>query len=64
MREHIERSAMSRYAISKATGIDQSQLCRLMDGTGELSVERLETLAEALGLEITVRRKRLRRRAK
>ncbi|MCP3906011.1 MAG: helix-turn-helix transcriptional regulator [Planctomycetes bacterium] len=61
LRAAIERSDMSRYAISKATGIDQGQLSRLMDGTGGLSVERLEQLADALDLEIVVRPRRKRK---
>ncbi len=64
MRRRIERSGTSRYAIWKATGIDQGQLCRLMDGTGGLSVERLEVLADALDLEIVIRPKRRRRKGR
>lgn len=64
IRQHVERSDQSRYAISKATGIDQSQLCRLMDGTGGLSVERLETLVDYLGLEIRIQSKRSRRKGR
>ncbi len=64
IRAAIDRSELSRYAISRATGIDQGQLCRLMDGTGGLSVERLERLADALALEIVVRPKKRQRKGR
>ena len=64
MRTQIKRSDLSRYAIGKATGIDQSQLTRLMNKTGGLSIERLELLADVLDLTIEVRPKRRTRKAK
>lgn len=55
IRKAIEASGESRYRLWKATGISQSHLSRLMRGEAGLSVENLEHLAEALGLEIIIR---------
>ena len=55
VRTAIDRSEVSRYAISKATGIDQGQLSKLMGGEAGLSIASLERLAEFLGLEIVIR---------
>ena len=55
VRRAIQQSGQSRYAISKATGIDQGHLSKLMAGTSGLSIERLEQLARHLDLEIIVR---------
>jgi plasmid maintenance system antidote protein VapI len=48
----------SRYAISKATGIPQSALSRFVHGERGLSVELMDRLAEYLGLEVIVKRRR------
>lgn len=58
IRDAIEAGGMSRYRIAKETGIGEPQLCLFMAGKKGLSVEALETLADCLGLEITIRRKR------
>lgn len=58
IRKAIKKSKLSRYAISKATGIDQGHLSKLMAGQAGLSVDRLELLADFLELEITIRPKR------
>jgi transcriptional regulator with XRE-family HTH domain len=55
LRKAIEASGESRYRLWKATGISQSHLSRLMRGEAGLSVDNLERLADALGLEITIR---------
>lgn len=57
IRKAIEASSKTRYRLSKETGIDQAQLSRLMSGKEGVSVENLERLAEALGLEIIIRSK-------
>lgn len=64
IRRAIERSGVSRYRISQETGIDQGQLSKLMAGTSGLSIERLEQLARYLDLEIIVRPRQRRRKAK
>lgn len=55
IREAIEASDKSRYRMAKDTGIGEPHLCQFMAGTKGLSVEALEKLADCLGLEITAR---------
>ncbi len=52
LREAIDGSGQSRYAICKATGIPQSNMSRFMSGQSGLSMESLDTLCEFLGLEL------------
>lgn len=47
----IEKSGISRYQISKDTGIDQSVLYRIVNGGG-CSIETADLLCEYLGLEL------------
>jgi plasmid maintenance system antidote protein VapI len=54
----IAESGMSRYAIAKSSGIDQSTLSRMVNGNGWLSRDAFDRLADALGLEIIIRPKR------
>ena len=62
IQEAIRSGGMSRYAISKATGIDQGQLCRFMQGQpGGLSFESVDKVLDALGLEIVIRPKSTRK---
>ena len=61
IRDRIERSGKSRYAIWKATGITQGHLSRLMTGEAGLSLDTLERIADYLGLEIIIRPKRRRK---
>jgi transcriptional regulator with XRE-family HTH domain len=58
IRKAIRASGKTRYAIFKATGIDQGQLSKLMKGEAGLSLENLEKLADFLGLEIILRPRR------
>ena len=55
IRKAMKASGKTRYSLWKETGIDQSHLFKLWNGEAGLSVENLEKLAEALGLEITIR---------
>jgi len=57
----IKAGKKSRYALAKETGISQSHLSQFMDGTKGLSVESLECLADALGLDVIARPKRRRK---
>jgi len=61
MLDEIRRATKSgpktRYRLSKETGIPESQLSRLMTGEKGLSFDSLDRLAEALDLEIIIRRK-------
>ena len=57
IKQAIESSGQSRYAISQATGIDQAVLSRLMNGKGAMGFDTLDRLTDFLGLEIIVRPK-------
>lgn len=50
IRVAIERSGLSRYAIWKATGIDQAALCRFVHGDVGMSLDTLDILADLLDL--------------
>ena len=43
---------MTRYAISKATGLPQSQLSRFVHGQEGLSVDSIDRICELLGLRL------------
>lgn len=58
VRDAIENCGETRYAIAKATGIDQATLCRFMGGKGGLSIPVLDTLGEYLGLRIVAEKRR------
>ena len=55
VRNAIKSCGMTRYAIAKATGVSEGGLSRFMAGTGGMTVETLDKLAEYLGLEIVVK---------
>ena len=50
MRQIIDNCGQTRYAISKATGISEPTLARLVSGERFLSPDALDTLGEYLGL--------------
>jgi hypothetical protein len=54
--EAIESADESRYAISKSTGISESHLSKLMDGSKGMSLEKIETLSRHLGYEFTLKK--------
>jgi transcriptional regulator with XRE-family HTH domain len=56
IREAIDSSGMSRYAICKATGLPQSAMSRFMSGKVGLSLASLDALAEFIGLHAVIRR--------
>ena len=64
VRRAIEDSGVSRYAIFKATGIDQGLLSRFVNGKAGLSMEAHDTLADYLGWKITIERKPRRKGAR
>lgn len=55
IRKAIAKSRKSRYRLWQETGISQAQLCEFVHGRRGMSIQNLEELAEALGLEIIVR---------
>ena len=54
LREIIEGGDVTRYRISKETGIDASQLSRFIHGTGTMTFHTLDKIGECLGLRIVV----------
>jgi transcriptional regulator with XRE-family HTH domain len=55
IREAVNASGMSRYAIAKSLGIAESTMSRFMNGKGGLSMDFIDRLAELRGLHIVVR---------
>lgn len=58
IRRAVAASGLTRYRISKITGIDQAVLSRFMAGKVGLSMSALDRLAEALELEVVARKQR------
>lgn len=56
IRAAIESSPLSRYEISKRSGVDEGSLSKFMNQKKTLSVESIERLAPVLGLEVVIRR--------
>ncbi len=64
LRDAIEASGKTRYRIAQESGVAESILSRLMSGERGLSIDALETLADYLGVEITMRPKQRRRKGR
>lgn len=58
IRRSIETCGLTRYRISKETGIDQSNLSRFIHGEVGLSMDSLDRLADLLDLNITTDKRR------
>lgn len=58
LRKAIATNSKSRYTIAKETGIPEPTLCLFMQGKRGMLLDRLEYLAEYLGLEIIIRPKK------
>ena len=58
LRREIERCGLTRYRISKMTGIDNAVLSRFMSGKVGMSMDSIGCIFDALDLEIEPRRKR------
>ena len=58
IQEAIRSGGMSRYAISKATGIDQALLCRFLKGQSSLTLISVDKVLDTLDLEIVIRSRR------
>jgi len=52
VRRAVKESGLSRYAICKAIGMDQSIMSRFMTGRGGLQQDSLDALADVLRLDI------------
>lgn len=59
-REAIAASELTRYRISKLTGIDEGQLTNFMAGRTGLGIPNLEKLADVLEIEIVLQPKKRR----
>jgi hypothetical protein len=57
----IRESELSRYAISKATGVDQGWLCRFLKGQSSMSFETADKILECLGREVVIKPRRMRK---
>jgi hypothetical protein len=57
IREAIDTSGHSRYAICKAIGLNQGAMSRFMSGKGGLSLDSLDRIGELIGLEVVSRPK-------
>jgi transcriptional regulator with XRE-family HTH domain len=57
LRRVIDDCGLSRYEISKRTGIAESTLSKFMQGERGLSMKALDRLGDALGLTVNMRRK-------
>ena len=55
MRRAVDESGMSRYAICKATGMDQANMSRFMSGETGLTLETADRIAKLLNLELVKR---------
>ena len=64
VRQAIDGSGESRYAICKATGLDPTALSRFMSGERGISTTMLDTLADYLELDIVSRRRTSKARLK
>jgi ribosome-binding protein aMBF1 (putative translation factor) len=57
LRNAIDSSGMSRYAVAKAIELDQSTLSRFMSGKAGLALDTVDKLGELLGLKLVVTKK-------
>jgi transcriptional regulator with XRE-family HTH domain len=58
IRDAVDASGMSRYAICCAIGLDQGAMSRFMSGKAGLSLEILDRLAPVLRMGIKIKRRR------
>ena len=58
IRQAVLDADMTRYEISKQTGIDKASLSRFVHGERGLSDKAINLIGELLNLEIVVRKKR------
>ena len=56
LRDAMDESGRSRYALAKETSIDMSTLHRFYWGVGGMSAEGINRLADVLGLELQPKR--------
>jgi transcriptional regulator with XRE-family HTH domain len=52
LRAHIEAAEITRYRLSKNTGVTQASLSRFMSGHRGLQLSAVDAIAKELGLEL------------
>ena len=52
LRRAIQESGLTRYAIHKATGVDQSVLSKFVRGERGLSMDTVDAIGKCLGLRL------------
>ena len=57
IRKAIAESGITRYRISKDTGVDDGALCRFHHGKAGLSLDALDRIGQYLELEIITQKK-------
>jgi transcriptional regulator with XRE-family HTH domain len=62
LRQFILDCGESRYALSKRTGVDQPTLSRFVNGERPLTLDKIDTLAQFLNLELTIRKPKRKRK--
>ena len=56
LRGAIESAGVSRYRISKETGVEESALSRFVNGTRSLDLASVDKIAAYLGLELVAKK--------
>lgn len=54
VRHAIDQCGLSRYAISKATGITEGGLSRFMSGENDMTLRMLDRIAPVIGVSLKV----------
>ena len=62
LREAILNAEISRYRLAKLTGLSEAALSRFVNGVMGLSLDSIDKIGECLGLEITTKRRKPRKR--
>ena len=58
VKQAVEESGITRYAICKAIGMHESVMSRFMNNKGGLQADSLDALADLLELDIVARKNR------
>ena len=64
LRRTVENCGMSRYQLSKESGVDETTLCRFVHGERCLSERNLDKLGTYLGLRIVADKPKTKRRTR
>ena len=64
VRQAIKQCGLTRYAISKQTGLTEGALSRFMSGQRDMTLRTLETIAQVIGVRLVVDRPRRRKKGR